>query len=109
LCALGFRLVALRYKRQSRRLAILKPFGFFTVSLGAGVIAWWKVLAGNQQIVWQPTPRLGEPSCFLATAQSLQSANVDYCVDPDFDAESYSPGGAHKPTRDLAVIGEKSC
>ena len=109
LCAAGIGLVALRFSWQYRRLSLLKPFGFFVVSLCAGVFAWWKVLAGNKQVVWQPTPRLAESLCRLSAADSLQSSNDDYSGDQDFDAEPISNRYANEPSRVLAVMGEKSC
>lgn len=109
LSAAGIGLVAWRSTWTHRRLAPLKPLGFLAVSIGAGVIAWWKALAGNKQIVWQPTPRLNDPRIYVPAAQSLQSSNVDYCDEQDLDAESIHDRGASESTRVLAAVGEKPC
>jgi cellulose synthase/poly-beta-1,6-N-acetylglucosamine synthase-like glycosyltransferase len=58
LCAAGIGLISWRFSWQHPRLAFLKPFCFFVVSIWAGLVAWWKVVAGKKQVVWQPTLRL---------------------------------------------------
>jgi glycosyltransferase involved in cell wall biosynthesis len=105
----GIGLVAVRFSWQDCSLRILKPFGFCAVSLCAGLIAWWKVLAGNKQVVWQPTPRAAEPCSLLSADLSLQSSNVDCRSNQDFDAEPVSSRCASAPSRVLAALGEKSC
>jgi glycosyltransferase involved in cell wall biosynthesis len=109
LCAAGLGLVALRYGAKNRRLAILKPFGFLVVSICAGVIAWWQVIAGKKQVVWQPTPRLADSHWRLPALQALQTANVDSIVDNDFKDESICIYGDNESTRVLSAVGEKTC
>src|SRR5579863_4506665 len=87
----GAGLLAFRFGWQDRRLAFLKPFAFVVVSMWAGVLAWWKAIAGRQQVVWQPTQRLSDAQCRQAAAHALQPLKLDSPVFEDRDVEPSAP------------------
>jgi hypothetical protein len=109
LCVAGAGLLAWRFSWQNRKLAFLKPLAFVVVSMWGGVLAWWKAIAGRKQVVWQPTQRLSDEQCLEAAVHSLQPLSLDYSVHQELNAESAAIGGAGKPQRDLAAVGEKPC
>jgi hypothetical protein len=75
----------------------------------AGLLAWWKAIAGRKQVVWQPTQRLSDAQCLQAAAHALQPLSLGYRVHPELAAESAGSRGAEKSQRDLAAVGEKPC
>jgi len=105
----GIGWLSLKSTSLRRHLDILKPVGFLMISIGAGVVAWWKVLAGQQQVVWQPTPRLAASRRRPVPVQSLQSSDADFRDTQEFDSESILNWGDDESNRDLAAVGEKTC
>lgn len=109
LSVVGIGLFACRFSYQNPHLARLKPFGFFVISMWAGVVAWWKAFAGKKQVVWQPTIRLPESQCRRPAMQSVQASNIEFRDDQEFDDESTSDRFAGESTGLLTAIGENAC